>query len=105
MTYFPPIKKGNNESKSQPPKAKEINAADLLQKTKQSVNMQFAVSRNTVLGNDESKDRLPKESVSLSPIKASYQSMSIIKQHPESFINGGTGGVYTDPDHCYLTPQ
>jgi hypothetical protein len=34
MTYFPPIKKGNNESKSQPPKAKEINAADLLQKTK-----------------------------------------------------------------------
>ena len=86
-TFFPPIKKGAQASKSQPreeaPKAKP----------------HFAVTRNTVMG------EASQEQWEQSPIKASYQSAAVIQPAFLHRGDGGTGGAYSEPALCYLTTQ
>jgi hypothetical protein len=57
---------------------------------------------------DKSAEKLPhSRKEEASPIKASYQSASVIQQNPLGFLHrdGGTGGVYSEPALCYLSPE
>ena len=80
MTYFPPIKKGQREGKAL--SGRETNPM-MVDKPRPN-NLLFSVSRNNVLANSESTTEMqlkasPAKKESLSPIKASYQSVAILQ--------------------------
>ncbi|CDW75173.1 UNKNOWN [Stylonychia lemnae] len=119
MTYFPPIKKGQKQGGIGGPfdqkslgAKRDQSERTLTEKTRQTSQMQFTVSRNTIMGAESALDlssKQFKQEPNMSPIKASYQSVSILQQQPSTFQgylnrDGGTGGIYTDPSIAYLTP-